>query len=186
MQKDVRNRFHPPNAPLGDVWFMVRFFDEMVSHRVHARPLGVPERLDSVVTLNVLDVMLAGALAGLSWTCSAVHYPLLSDLHQDGAGAIHFQRHIKRIFPLVGILMAAELMVAGWVCWAEGSATSTFSLALVLLIWVVTGLFAAPVHQLLVEERATPQDISRLLRAHHVRTGCWTLRCGLVGIGSLA
>ena len=34
MQQDVRNRFHPPNAPLGDVWFMVRFFNEMISHRL--------------------------------------------------------------------------------------------------------------------------------------------------------
>ena len=34
MQEDVRNRFHPPNAPLGDVWFMVRFFNEMISHRL--------------------------------------------------------------------------------------------------------------------------------------------------------
>ena len=34
MQKDVGDRFYPPNAPLGDVWFMVRFFNEMISHRV--------------------------------------------------------------------------------------------------------------------------------------------------------
>ena len=33
MQKDVGNRFHPPDAPFGDVWFMVRFFNEMISHR---------------------------------------------------------------------------------------------------------------------------------------------------------
>ena len=136
--------------------------------------------------VNVLDVLLAGALAGLSWTCSMVHYPLLSDLHQDGAGVVHFQRHITRIFPLVGILMAAELMVAAWRCWADGSMATTISLCLVLLIWAITGLFAAPVHQLLVEERATRQDVSRLLLAHHFRTGCWTLRCGLVAIGTSA
>ena len=136
------------------------------------------------MSVNVLDVLLAGALAGLSWTCSVVHYPLLSDLHQLGSGSVHFQRHINRIFPLVGILMAAELMVAAWLCWADGSTGSTASLGLVLLIWAVTGLFAAPVHQLLVEERATPKDIARLLRAHHFRTGCWTLRCGLAAIGS--
>ena len=134
--------------------------------------------------VNVLDVLLAGALAGLSWTCSMVHYPLLSDLHQDGAGVVHFQRHITRIFPLVGILMAAELMVAAWRCWADGSMANMISLGLVLLIWAVTGLFAAPVHQLLVEERATRQDVKGLLRAHHFRTGCWTLRCGLVVLGS--
>ena len=72
-----------------------------------------------------------------------VHYPLLSDLHNDGAGVIHFQRHITRIFPLVGMLMAAELMVAAWRCWSEGSMTTMVSLGLVLLIWAVTGLFAA-------------------------------------------
>ena len=134
--------------------------------------------------VNVLDVLLAGALAGLSWTCSMVHYPLLFDLHQDGAGVVHFQRHITRIFPLVGVLMAAELMVAAWRCWAEGSMATMISLGLVLLIWAVTGLFAAPVHQLLVEERATRQDVKGLLRAHHFRTGCWTLRCSLVVLGS--
>ena len=115
-----------------------------------------------------------------------VHYPLLSDLHQDGAGVVHFQRHIARIFPLVGILMAAELMVAAWRCWADGSMETMLSLGLVLLIWAVTGLFAAPVHQLLVEERATRQDVKGLLRAHHFRTGCWTLRCGLVALGTSA
>ena len=90
--------------------------------------------------VNVLDLLLAGALAGLSWTCSVVHYPLLSDLHQDGAGVVHFQRHITRIFPLVGVLMAAELMVAAWRCWADGSMATMLSLGLVLLIWAVTGL----------------------------------------------
>ena len=68
--------------------------------------------------------------------------PLLSDLHQDGAGVVHFQRHITRIFPLVGILMAAELMIAAWRCWADGSMATMISLGLVLLIWAVTGLFA--------------------------------------------
>ena len=136
--------------------------------------------------VNVLDVLLAGALAGLSWTCSVAHYPLLSDLHKDGAGVIHFQRHITRIFPLVGILMAAELMVAAWRCLYEGSMTNMASVCLVLLIWAVTGLFAAPVHQLLAEGRATRQDVAMLLRAHHFRTGCWTLRCSLVAIGTSA
>ncbi len=136
------------------------------------------------MSVNVIDLLLAAALAGLSWTCSVVHYPLLSDLHQIGAGSIHFQRHINRIFPLVGILMAAELMIVAWLCWVDGSTRNVASLGLVLLIWAVTGLFAAPVHQLLVEERATPQDIAKLFRAHHFRTGCWTFRCGLVAIGS--
>ena len=136
------------------------------------------------MSVNVLDLVLAAALSGLSWTCSVVHYPLLSDLHQDGAGVIYFQRHIKRIFPLVGILMAAELIVAAWLCWTDGSTRSVVSLGLVLLIWAITGLFAAPVHQLLVEERATRKDLSRLLRSHHFRTAGWTLRCVIVAFGS--
>jgi len=134
--------------------------------------------------MNVLDLLLVAALAGLSWTCSVVHYPLLSDLHHEGAGPAHFQRHISRIFPLVGTLMAAELTVAAWVCWVDVSARTVTSLGLVLLVWAVTGLFAAPVHQLLVEQKATREHVSRLLRAHHFRTGCWTLRCGIVVLGN--
>ena len=136
--------------------------------------------------VNVLDLLLVAALAGLSWTCSVVHYPLLSDLHSEGGDTNHFQRHISRIFPLVGTLMAAELTIAAWACWMDVSARSMASLGLVLLIWAVTGLFAAPVHQLLVDQKATRKDVSRLLRAHHVRTGCWSLRCGIVALGNLA
>mgnify|MGYP005705864371 FL=1 len=136
--------------------------------------------------VNVLDLLLVAALGGLSWTCSVVHYPLLSDLHKEGGDAAHFQRHITRIFPLVGTLMAAELTIAAWVCWIDVSTRTMASLGLVLLIWAVTGLFAAPVHQLLVDQKATRKDVSRLLRAHHVRTGCWSLRCGIVALGNLA
>ena len=135
--------------------------------------------------VNVLDLLLVAALGGLSWTCSVVHYPLLSDLHKEGGDAAHFQRHINRIFPLVGTLMAAELTIAAWVCWIDVSTRTMTSLGLVLSIWAVTGLFAAPVHQLLVEQKATRRHISQLLRAHHVRTGCWTLRCAIVVWGTL-
>ena len=84
-----------------------------------------------------------------------------------------------------GTLMAAELTIAAWACWIDVSTRTMASLGLVLLIWAVTGLFAAPVHQLLVEQKATRRHISQLLRAHHVRTGCWTLRCAIVVWGTL-
>ena len=142
--------------------------------------------LESNVAVNVLDLLLAGALAGLSWTCSMVHYPLLSDLHTENASSVHFQRHVRRIFPLVGVLMAAELMVASWRCWSESSVPNIASLGVILIVWLLTGLFAAPVHQMMLADQASRKHVSRLMAIHHVRTGCWTLRCGIVALGGVA
>ena len=186
MEKYVRDGLYPANFPLGDIWLVVCFFDEMITHTAHARPLLHRECLESRVSLNVLDLFLAATLAGLSWTCSMVHYPLLCDLHAERASPIHFQRHIRRIFPLVGVLMAAELMVVSWRCWSEFSPVNMASLGIVLFVWAVTGLLAAPIHQMLVAERASPGHVSRLLAAHHVRTGCWTIRCGILALWSVA
>ena len=159
------------------------FFDEMTRHGRHARPLGHFACLKWSVTLNVLDLFLGAALAGLSWTCSIVHYPLLADLHRGYASQEHFQRHVKRIFPLVGPLMAAELMVVAWVCWSAPSVVAFASLALVISIWAITAIFAAPVHQRLVEDQASSRDVIVLLRSHHGRTAAWTIRCALLIMG---
>jgi len=122
------------------------------------------------------------ALVGLIWTIDVVHYPLFARVG-SGFRAYH-EEHMRRITPVVGPLMLAELVTGAWL-WLEppagdGAAVWGAGFALVVVTWAITGLFAVPAHGRL-ERGGFDAGAHRLLMwADRARTAVWTARGALV------
>jgi hypothetical protein len=119
-------------------------------------------------------------LTGLIWTIQVDGYPLFAFVGREAFTAFESE-HTSRITPLVGPVMAAELLLAIalvfdrpmtmplWLAWI-GAGT-------VGVIWISTGFVQVPLHDRL--GRGFDADAHRLLvTTNWVRTIAWTLRAG--------
>jgi len=99
--------------------------------------------------LLILHAAVTWALAGLILTIQWVHYPLFARVGTLSWPAYE-RGHQMRITFLVGPLMLAELLSAGWLALHVPPALPAWSLrlglALAVLIWLSTGLIQSPLH----------------------------------------
>lgn len=131
--------------------------------------------------LLLCDFTLSALLTGLIWTVQLVHYPGFSNVGADKFSEYE-ALHRKRIFPLVGPLMVAELGVTAWLLLA-GHAHTLHLIAAVLLmiIWVHTWTVAAPAHFKLERQGHSAVVIRELVRSNWIRTLSWTSRTVICG-----
>jgi hypothetical protein len=125
-----------------------------------------------LVSVEVANLVVAAALAGLIWTIQLVHYPLFALV-----GAREWPRyeagHQRRITRLVAPLMLANVGLALAVL-AEGpSAPRVLNAGLATTIFLATGLLFAPMHRRLATH-ASISAIRLLVRANWARTAAWT------------
>ena len=128
----------------------------------------------------LLLVQLASTLClvGLIWTIQIVHYPLMAQVGVEEFTRYH-AAHSAAITWLVVPLMLAELVsaialvldrpeaVPNWAAWV--------GLALVVLIWLSTGLLQVPQHALLAQGFDAGAHRTLVL-SNWVRTAAWSLR----------
>lgn len=131
--------------------------------------------------LLVLHSAVTWALLGLILTIQLVHYPLFAKVGDSGWPAYE-REHQNRITVLVGPLMLAELLSAGWLVLRPPVGLPLWSLwlglALVLTIWVSTALVQSPLHGRL-SPRFDAGLHRRLVGSNWFRSVAWLLRGGL-------
>jgi hypothetical protein len=129
-------------------------------------------------------------MTGLIWFVQIVHYPLFATVHRlaPGAGFREYEAsHANRTSFVVFPPMAVELLTAlaalvpslrpGFV--SGGAAVA--SAALLLLIWISTGMIQVPLHNRLASN-ATAEAIDRLVLSNWLRTVLWTARAILLSV----
>jgi hypothetical protein len=118
------------------------------------------------VSLEVLNLALAGYMAGVIWVVQRVHYPLFAHY---GAFAPAMLEHQRRITPVVGPPMGAQVVVAALLLADAATGLAWANAALVAVAFGSTGLYFGPLHG-----RLTPEGVRRLVAANWLRTAAWT------------
>ncbi|TSA85660.1 hypothetical protein FNU79_09410 [Deinococcus detaillensis] len=131
--------------------------------------------------LLLVHAALTFMLVGLILTVQLVHYPLFARVGATTWPAYE-REHQNRITFLVGPLMLAELLSAGWLALHPPPPLPSWSvwlgLALTLLIWLSTALVQSPLHGRL--SAAFDARLHRqLVVGNWFRTLVWLLRGGL-------
>lgn len=121
-------------------------------------------------------------MTGVIWLIQIVHYPLLGEVGPGSFGRYHAE-HVRRIGPLVGSAMVAELATAAVLVYARPSGTPAW-LAVCGLIaaattWISTASVQVPLHGRL-SSGFEPDAHRRLVRSNWVRTIAWTAHAILV------
>lgn len=131
--------------------------------------------------LLILHAAVTWTLLGLILTIQLVHYPLFARVGESGWPTYEAE-HQRRITWLVGPLMLAELLSAGWLAVRPPPGLPGWSLwlglALVLVIWVSTALVQSPLHGRL-SGRFDSRLHARLIGSNWLRTVAWGMRAGL-------
>src|SRR3954452_7190541 len=124
------------------------------------------------VSVDVANLVVATALAGLIWTIQLVHYPLFALVGaREWPG--YEAEHQRRITRLVAPLMLANVGVALAVLPEDHSAPRVLNASLAIAIFLATGFLFAPMHRRL-ETHASISAVRLLVRANWARTAAWT------------
>jgi hypothetical protein len=124
------------------------------------------------VSLELANLVIAAALAGLIFTIQLVQYPLFA-LVGEPEWPRYGAEHRRRITWLAAPLMTANVGVALALLLDGVSALRIVNATLAGGAFVVTGLVFAPMHGRL-EQRAGTRAVRRLVRANWLRTAAWT------------
>ncbi len=127
----------------------------------------------------LLHACITFALVGLIWHVQVVQYPLFHRIGREQFVNYHFG-HCFRIGLLIVPLLMAEFATAGWLLYAgERRAVFLVSLILMVLNWLSTAFFQAPIHVKLMRgyDHAL---VRRLILTNWLRTLAWTVRAGLL------
>lgn len=115
-------------------------------------------------------------MVGLIWFVQRVHYPAHSLVPAEAY--VRYQAaHVSRTGPVVGPLMAAELLSTVWLCLATPPGVAAWlpwaGLGTVAINWASTALLQVPRHDRLsrgFDERAA----RTLVTTNWIRTAAWT------------
>ena len=115
-------------------------------------------------------------MTGVIWVIQIVHYPSFHFIEKELYTA--FQKfHMNKISIIVIPIMLAEL-ITGMMLFLDKSSKSPFliiSFVILVLIWLITGVFFTKVHNELI---AGYQElvVNQLVAMNWIRTLLWTLR----------
>lgn len=146
--------------------------------------------MPSPAAVLVLHAAATLYMTGVIWLVQLVHYPLLArldalDALDRGAERALHRRHVRGTGVVVAPAMLAELSGALWLLVARPAALpfseALLGAALVLALWLVTGLEQAPLHRRLARGR-DPTAAARLVRTNWLRTALWSARAALVAV----
>lgn len=119
------------------------------------------------------------AMVGVMWTVQLVVYPQFRSVPADGFAA-YVADHSVRITHVLALFAPLEVLLALLVfVLRPGGVSGSSALAggLVLVVaWVATGLYYAPLHGELQTGGYDPDLIEQLINTNWLRTGLWTIR----------
>lgn len=133
-----------------------------------------------MLTLLVLQLLLAAAMAGLIWCIQLVHYPMFAHLDPRIASRA-IEEHGRGITFVVAPLMLGELLCALALWRMTGHLCSVLGLILVVALWLSTALLQMPCHHQLTRQFSTLW-VRRLVLSNWLRTALWTARAALSAV----
>lgn len=136
------------------------------------------------MSLFYLHLLTTLMMTGLIWFVQVVHYPLF---HKVGTkDFVDYEAwHTRRTGWVVAPLMLTELGTGLWLLWAQGFLPWTWiNLGLLGVIWLSTAVIQMPLH-LRLGAGYEAALVRKLVRTNWIRTVAWSLRVGVLGVGSL-
>ena len=130
----------------------------------------------NLLSLEQLHLITTSMMVAIIWMVQILHYP--SFLFVDKQQYTEFQHfHMKKISYIIVPIMLLELFSGfGILFYIEKAQLSLYaSLTLLVLIWVITGLFFTKYHTEL-SKKYNRNTILRLIRFNWIRTVLWTIR----------
>ena len=130
----------------------------------------------NLLSLEQLHLIVTSMMVAIIWMVQILHYP--SFLFVNKQQYTEFQHfHMKKISYIIVPIMLLELFSGfGILFYIEKAQLSLYaSLTLLVLIWVITGLFFTKYHTEL-SKKYNRNTILRLIRFNWIRTVLWTIR----------
>ena len=130
----------------------------------------------NLLSLEQLHLIATSMMVAIIWMVQILHYP--SFLFVDKQQYKEFQHfHMKKISYIIVPIMLLELFSGFAILfYIEKAQLSLYaSLTLLVLIWVITGLFFTKYHTEL-SKKYNRNTILRLIRFNWIRTVLWTIR----------
>ena len=118
-------------------------------------------------------------LVGLIWVVQLLVYPQFLRVAAKEFTDYHFA-HCLRIGLIIAPMLFVEISSAAWLVY-EGRQTLPFliSIGLIVVVWLCTAAFQAPIHLRLMRGYDAPL-IRKLILTNWIRTLAWTARGFLV------
>ncbi|MFZ9040940.1 MAG: hypothetical protein ACO225_04605 [Ilumatobacteraceae bacterium] len=136
-------------------------------------------------TWLVVHAAATWAMVGFIWTIQLLVYPLMAKV--PAAGFVAFERfHQQRVVAVLSVFAVVEVVSAGALALVDTGVSSWLWLSggvVLVVLWVSTGAFYAPLHGRL----STGFDARlhrRLVMSNWVRTVLWSVR-GVLAVSML-
>ncbi|MDR8391283.1 hypothetical protein NC796_09055 [Aliifodinibius sp. S!AR15-10] len=129
--------------------------------------------------LLIINIAATLFMTGLIWFVQVVHYPGFSRVGEQDFREYH-GFHVLRTGIVVIPPMIIELATSIWLVVAFDRLWmfNVFGLALVIGIWLSTGLLQAPTHGRLQSDSSS-SIISKLVATNWIRTVLWSVKAAL-------
>lgn len=134
----------------------------------------------NLLSLDQLHLISTSMMVAIIWIVQILHYPTF--LFIDKERYTEFQQfHMNKISYIIVPLMLVELITGLSILFTVENIQFSFyvSLSLLILIWLITGLFFTKFHSEL-SKKFSHNTILRLIRLNWIRTVFWTIRLALL------
>ena len=134
----------------------------------------------NLLSLDQLHLISTSMMVAIIWIVQILHYPTF--LFIDKERYTEFQQfHMNKISYIIIPLMLVELISGLSILFTVENIQFSFyvSLSLLILIWLITGLFFTKFHSEL-SKKFSHNTILRLIRLNWIRTVFWTIRLALL------
>ena len=134
----------------------------------------------NLLSLDQLHLISTSMMVAIIWIVQILHYPTF--LFIDKERYTEFQQfHMNKISYIIVPLMLVELISGLSILFTVENVQFSFyvSLSLLILIWLITGLFFTKFHSEL-SKKFSHNTILRLIRLNWIRTVFWTIRLALL------
>ena len=134
----------------------------------------------NLLSLDQLHLISTSMMVAIIWIVQILHYPTF--LFIDKERYTEFQQfHMNKISYIIVPLMLGELISGLSILFTIENIQFSFyvSLSLLILIWLITGLFFTKFHSEL-SKKFSHNTILRLIRLNWIRTVFWTIRLALL------
>ena len=134
----------------------------------------------NLLSLDQLHLISTSMMVAIIWIVQILHYPTF--LFIDKERYTEFQQfHMNKISYIIVPLMVVELISGLSILFTVENIQFSFyvSLSLLILIWLITGLFFTKFHSEL-SKKFSHNTILRLIRLNWIRTVFWTIRLALL------
>jgi len=134
----------------------------------------------NLYSLEQLHLITTSMMVAIIWIVQILHYPTF--LFIDKKQYTEFQQfHMKKISYIIIPIMIVELFSGLGILFLTQKGQILFygSLALLVLIWMLTGLLFTKYHSEL-SKKYNQETILQLIRFNWIRTLLWTIRLALL------